>query len=258
MAATSLRVGLDELGTSTFARQVFEDARQTDRDAFEQGRAADLEAMPKREISEAEFHRLACGFALAHLLGLFDQLVLVPAYLSRYTRTPQLAAGGGTRAADLRYHIEGFLIRATMLEERILQLFSAVCHTGLALTAVNRRAIASNSKVTSPGLEKHLRSFQSLCSPYIQLRNQVVHQHGYLDADLRLIEGVLLGSRILPIPKRHAAASHYRWLVKELARTKEVEVREFVAKGIELSTSAFEDLHVQYKRRQNQLAVSDS
>ena len=254
---TSTLTNLDRLQKSSFVRRVLEDAARVDRDTSDPASRSLVEATPVRNLSEAEFHSSASGFALSHLLGLLDQLAKTPAYVLEYRRTKSLAARRVTRAADLTYHLEAFVVRTSMLEERVLQLCSAVCHTGLPLNAVSERAILKNSSVLSMGLSEPLKEFRKLCQPYAQVRNQVVHQHGYLDADLRRVELLLLASRTLPGSQRYAAASSYRFLIGQLAEAKGRELDTFARSAIEATSVLFVALDGQYQRRQRQLHVAN-
>jgi hypothetical protein len=237
---------------------VIDDGRRIDREAFEQGHAAEIEVRLTRPLAEHEVHALGTAFAVAHTLGVLRQLARIPAYLKQYSRTPALAAVGATRASDLVYHLEGFLIRTTTLRDRVLHLCSAVCHTGLAANAVNQRSIAGNSIVKSNGIDENLKTFDRLCGRYSQARNQVAHEHGLLDADIRLIEGVLLASRILPAPQRSAAASHYRRLVGEVSATKADEVDAFARSAIGGAGELFVALERVYRLKQDQLRCQNA
>lgn len=244
---------LASLQQSPFAAQVLAEGLRVDRAAFSYPTAAAIEAVPLRSLSEAEFHALSCSFAISHLFGVLQQLAHSRAYLTEYRRTKALAAVGATRASDLVYHLEGFLVRTSMYRDRTLQLCSAVCHTGLAKSAVNYRTVSTNSIVVSEGIAPKLKGLEKLCSPYAQARNQVVHQHGLLNDEIRLVESSLLASRILPPSERGAAAASYRYLIKHLGERKGLEIEKFARSAIELSRDLFASLAPQYRRRQLQL-----
>ncbi len=249
---------LRELDMHPFTVLVLNDGTRIDRDAFARGRPSDIEATPTRTIAEAEFHALRTAFTLSHYLGALNQIVCTPAYITEYRRTRALARKGITRASDMVYHLEGFLVRVRICEDRALQLCSAVCHTGLAPNAVNFRTVSRNSIVMSTDIEGPLKELHKICGRYSEARNQVVHQHGYLDSDVRRVEAVLLASRVLPAPRRNAAAASYRFLVNELGRTKGAEIESVAAALIACSTKLLDAFMPQYQLRQRQLAVSDA
>lgn len=249
---------LDRLEGSVFSRLVLEDGMRIDQEAFEQGHAAKIEVRLTRPLAEHEVHAVGTAFALAHLLGVLRQVVRIPGYLRKYTRTRTLAAVGATRASDLVYHLEGFLIRTTTLRDRALHLCSAVCHTGLPASAVNQRSILGNEIVRANGIDVRLKGLDRLSGRYSQARNQVAHEHGLLDADIRLIEGVLLASRILAAPQRRAAASHYRRLVGEASATKADEVDAFARSAIAAVGELFVALERVYQLRQRQLRSTNA
>jgi hypothetical protein len=252
--AKPLRVLLDGLQRAEFPRVVLAAAMAIDRDAFRPGNFREVEARPRRDLTEAEFHALATSFSLVHLLGVLEQLARTPAYLREYRRTPALAAAGGTRASDLVYHLEGFLVRVGTFRDRTLHLSAAVCHTGLDGRSVNQGTVTSNRIVQSTGVATKLKALERLCSPYLRSRNLVVHEHGLLEEDIRSVEGLLLASRLLPVPRRFAAAAAYRRQVQELAINKGIEVERFVKNALEFSSDLFGLLREKYELKQRQLA----
>lgn len=249
----SARTLLDRLGTSPFVTEVFGEASRVYRAAFIQGEEWKTDVTPTRKLTEAEHHATASGFAVAHYLGVLRQLVHLPGYLKQYRRTSALVSRGVTRASDLTYHLEGFLVRVEMLKDRAYQLCSAVCHTGLGLNAVNERAILRNRIVRSVGLDGPLKELKSICQPYKLSRNEVVHTHGLLDEDIRRAEFFLLARPSLPKHLRVRAATSYRSLVKSAAEEKARELDAFVRAALETSIGLFELLHPQFQLRQNQL-----
>lgn len=254
---SSIATQLRTLQSSEFPTRVIREGSEIDHTSSRKVAVTGTQAVPNRDISEAEFHTLATAFAVAHLLGALEHLTRVPAYIRQYRRTPALANAGATRASDLVYHLEGFLVRTVGLRDRTLQLCSAVCHTGLALNSVNPRAISTNSIATSTGISTKLKELEKLCSPYSQARNQVVHQHGLLDEDIRLLEGLLLASRVLEIPRRYAAGAAYRRMVRDLAEQKSEEIESFIRSAIQFTGELFTILAPQYDLKQRQLRAAN-
>jgi hypothetical protein len=233
-----------------------ERAMEIEREAGAQKDRSLVESNLTRDLTEEEYHARATSFALAHLLGALQQLAYTPGYLRQYRRTPALAAAGATRASDLVYHVEGFLVRTASFKDRCLQLCSAACHTGLNGAAVNQRAIASNSHIRSTALGERLKYLDRLCSPYAQARNQVVHQHGLLDEQVRRVELFLTASRVLDPPLRAVASRTYRQLVNEIAHEKADEFESFTHAAVDFSRLLFTDLESIYRLKQRQLAVA--
>src|SRR4051812_11199907 len=101
----SLATHLKLLQTSRFPQVVLAEGLRISEEAFESSNITQVEAVHRRELTEAEHHALAVSFAIAHLLGGVEQFVQTPGYLQGYVRTKSLARVGVTRASDITYHI---------------------------------------------------------------------------------------------------------------------------------------------------------
>lgn len=243
------------LGEHPFAKSVFSENAAVLKAAYASGKATDIDSKPVRDLTEAEWYVRSCGFALAHLLGLLQQLAQIPGYITQYRRTDALAARSVTRASDVTYHLENFLVRTQSLQDRALQLCSAVMHTGLDLRDVSYVRMIRNARVQSTGLDVSLKAINELCQKYSQTRNQVIHQHGLLDGELRRVELILMGSRVVNHEKRGAMASSYRYLVQDLASRKTAEFDEFTRSAISSVDQLFGALAPQYSRMKARLTV---
>lgn len=236
-----------------FAVGVFEDNRAVLKSAYAPGASREVEAAPERPLSELEWYVRACGFSLAHALGLIHQLAQVPGYLAQYRRTSALASREVTRVSDVTYHLENFLIRTQSFQDRTLQLCASVLHTGLDLRSVRYTDMIRNNHVRSTGIQDLLKAINTLCQQYAMTRNQVIHQHGLLDADLRRVELILMGSRAVEKDRRGAMASAYRFLVGEVASRKTAELDEFTRSAIGLAEELFAALAPRYERMKDRL-----
>lgn len=141
-----------------------------------------------RDPDEYEFYLIEVGQTLSQLLSLCDQLTQTTVFLSAFSPTKRMKEVGITRASQIQYNIENFLIRTQSLHDRVLKLVNAVFHLGLDLRDCRHDTIVKNLHVKVTVVPTNLQRIRKLLGKYQQERNMVVHHAGYVENDLRKLQ----------------------------------------------------------------------
>lgn len=212
----------------------------------------DVDAKPDRELTEAEFFAIGCGYSMSHLLSLVSQLEYAPAYLRESRISDGLRAAGVTRLSDVVYHWENYLIRSRGLEDRVLQLVCDVLHLGIDRKNVNFSLIRRNAHVRSISVAAVLDRLHKLIQSVANERNRIIHERGVLDEDFRRLEFWLVARRLLP-DRKGIAIGQYLTGIREIAPSKAAEIEAFLKDAHDVLLDLFDDLAPRYAKKFEQL-----
>jgi hypothetical protein len=228
------------------------DGVQVDQESGIKGSRLGLNVEYSRELTEGEFYVVKCGSSVAHLLSLVEQLEHIPAYMAHYERTAHARRVGVVRVKHMAYHAENFLVRARGLEDRVLNLVQAILHLGLDTRDVRRQSLTRNSHVkSSAGLPQLLKKLAKLTQPMSEERNNVVHERGHLDEDLRRMEFWWLVTRLAGVDKGRYQSQYISGVRNYVAR-KNPEIESFTEEASAFLVELFDRLLLDYaamKRR---------
>ena len=141
-----------------------------------------------RDPDEYEFYVMEVGHTLAHLLNLCEQLIHSALFLTSFSQTKRMKNAGITRASQLQYNVENYIIRSQSLHDRVLKLVNAVFHLGLRPQDCRHRTITKNTHVRITDIPSNLKKIRKLVDQYRQDRNIVIHHESYQEDDLRKLE----------------------------------------------------------------------
>lgn len=215
---------IDRLSTHPFSEQVMNESSKIISLKEEKTNFSKIKS--SAELTEYEYYIIQSGHRLANLISLFEQILHIPAYLSKYERTNSMKRLKITRFHYTKYHLENFIIRSNSILDRALQLSSFVSHTGINEKDVNFKLITRNAHIKNTEVKKALSNLQQQCNIYGSDRNEIIHQRNLLNEKLREIQLMLIISKEDKEFSKFAN-SQYRLLMKEFMDGKIPEIIEF-------------------------------
>jgi hypothetical protein len=229
-----------------FTKNVFHDSMCIEAELHVPGTLFQVNAKYTREAYQDEFYYISTGHKLAQLLSICQQMEYSILYLTSLRITPKMQGQGISKQTLLLYHIENYIIRTRSMYDRILQLVDCVFRLYNSSNLITHELIISNLFIKHSNIPSKLKEIKKIIKNYYQDRNVIIHQRGYLEEDIRKLEGfyVLLNDKYYSSKNilRHNADNLTRSIVKSKT-TEYADVNNNVfAKVIEL----FNELHLTY------------
>lgn len=217
-----------------------------------------IEAEYSRDPGEHEFFLLGVGHCTAELLTCCEHLEHIPLYVSNYHETPSMKKAGINRHKHIVYQIEGYLVRAQSLFDRMLKLVDAVFHLLNAPQNCRSTIILKNLKVKRTRVPIELKRLEKLLGRYATSRNEVVHHHSFKDDRLRVLEMYHIIQDIEPsnpAARRRDYSEIRKERTEEIVRKKKREFLEFNEQLAQAIIAVLDALEPHYKREERGLRV---
>jgi Cthe_2314-like HEPN len=211
-----------------------------------------------RDPDEHEFFILTVGTAIAELITHCDHLDYIPLLLSTYRATPAIKVAGFNRHNHIVFHVESYLVRTQSLYDRVLKLVDASFHLLNAPRNCTDRVVLKNVKVERTGVPTVIKRLAKLLEPYARTRNEVIHQHGVKDDQLRLLEMYCLldDANILKSENEKRDYSEIkRELISIYVREKKQEFLEFNAQLANAIIAVLDSLKKHFEHEESNLRL---
>jgi hypothetical protein len=180
-----------------------------------------------REPTEQEFYCLRLSFCLSHLLTVIQQMEHTVLYMSNFSPSQKMTAGGINRATHLLWSVENYLIRTQTVYDRLLIMIDRLFNIQNATNKISHESIVTNSHIERTEIPKALKPVKKSIAKYYFDRNTIIHESSYMDDDLRKIEGytILASDPAYGVDKLPHWKDEIRFEVKSYVQKK---TREFI------------------------------
>ncbi len=142
----------------------------------------------KRTPSKAEYYCISVGTTLSHVLSICQQLEHSVLYFSSFSPTQKMKKASITRQAHLLYCIENYIIRTQSMYDRLLVLVDRVYELYNPSHRISHELIISNTHIHNSSIPSKLKALRKVIKDYYRDRNTIIHEHHFLEEDLRRLD----------------------------------------------------------------------